>query len=463
MRTRDFVLWGLAHALLALGMVANPTLSLVHAAVVVGLGAVACLRASTAETALVLAGYVATCEVLWRMTDGAPFWEYSKYACALLLLLALTRLPARRTPTASGSILFVALLLPSVPLTLGYLDDSGEIRRAVSFYLAGPVCLAVAAAVLSQVRPADFILPRALLWLSFPILGIAAVALRSTVTAESIVFITESNLVTSGHYGPNQVSGILGFGALSLLVCALVTRRTGLRVVATLTAIWLTGQAVLTLSRGGVASAALGAFVFVLHTLPNRRARVSFALAGALIAGLLTWVVVPGLNRFTEGTLEERYTEWDTTGRAAIARADLELWSDHLVLGVGPGMSPRLRGAHPGTAAHTEFTRMVAEHGLLGATAILILLVMAGRAYLRAPSSLARGFAAACTVWSVSEMIHSAMRLTATAFAFGLAMLGTDRLGAMVVRQRRRPGRAAIGRAAGAATGGRAAAGIGGP
>ena len=426
--TQYFVVLAGLHVALAQALSAVPVLSLAHATAVVALGTLYCLRSPTAESALLLAGYVACSEVLWRMTGGAPFWEYSKYATILLLLLAVARLPRRRTPTATAAIVFMALLLPSVPLTLSYLDGTGEIRRALSFYLAGPACLAVAAAVFSQVRPNDLRLQTATQWMAFPIIGIASIALRSTAQANDLVFIAESNFVTSGHYGPNQVSGILGFGALILLLTALISSDFRFRIATTLVAIWLTAQAVLTLSRGGVLSAGIAIFVFVVHALPNRRARVSFAVAGLLFIGLTSWVVLPAINRFTEGTLQERYSEWDTSGRTMIAKADLDLWVDNLLLGVGPGMSPRLRSARPGTTAHTEFTRLVAEHGMLGAAAILVLVAMAARAYLRAPTSIARGFVAACTVWSTAEMVHSAMRLAATAFAFGLGMLGVDRL-----------------------------------
>ncbi len=426
--TQHFILWSAVHVLIAQGFVASPSLAFVHAGAVVVLGVMYCLRSPDAEAPLVLAGYVACAEVLWRMTGGAPVWEYSKYATILLLLVAATRLQKRRTPTATAAAVFFALLLPSVPLTLSYLDNLGAIRRALSFYLAGPACLAVAAAVFARVRPRDLRLHRATQWMAFPIIGIASIALRSTATANDLVFIKESNLITSGYYGPNQVSGVLGFGALILMLTSLTATSFRFRIATTLAALWLTSQAVLTLSRGGVLSAATALFVFIVHTLPNRRARISFVVAGLLFAGLLVWVIVPAINSFTRGTLEERYTDWDTSGRTVVAMADLDLWSENFLFGVGPGMSPRLRGARAGTAAHTEFTRLLAEHGLFGAGAILIMIAMAVRAYLRAPSALARGFAAACTVWAVSEMGHSAMRLAATAFAFGLGMIGADRL-----------------------------------
>ena len=50
--------------------------------------------------------------------------------------------PARPRPAIG----FVLLLLPSIPVTLASLDGFSEVRRALSFYLAGPLCLAASIA-----------------------------------------------------------------------------------------------------------------------------------------------------------------------------------------------------------------------------------------------------------------------------------------------------------------------------
>jgi hypothetical protein len=50
-----------------------------------------------------------------------------------------------------------------------------------------------------------------------PAVSIAALALFGILTNPDITFNTESNFATSGGFGPNQVSSMLGLGALSLL------------------------------------------------------------------------------------------------------------------------------------------------------------------------------------------------------------------------------------------------------
>jgi hypothetical protein len=121
--------------------------------------------------------------------------------------------------------------------------------------------------------------------------------------------------------------------------------------------------------------------------------------------------------------LEQRFSDLDTTLRGKIAQADLDLWFANPVLGVGPGISSRERLAFMGIASHTEYTRVLAEHGFAGLLALLALLWMATRAYFRAPNIQAQVWVSALVAWSLVEMSHAAMRVTAISFLFGLAMV----------------------------------------
>ena len=142
-------------------------------------------------------------------------------------------------------------------------------------------------------------------------------------------------------------------------------------------------------------------------------------------------MALPWLQDFTGGKFLERIRDTDLTGRDALMERDLELWSANAFLGVGPGRS-KLTDAETGnfSLAHTEFTRLIAEHGVLGALAFLLLLGMSCRAVTRARGGVPRGLAAGLQAWALLFMIHSAMRLAAPSFLFGLgagmAMLSLD-------------------------------------
>ena len=76
--------------------------------------------------------------------------------------------------------------------------------------------------------------------------------------------------------------------------------------------------------------------------------------------------------------------------------------------------------ARPG-AAHTELTRLLAEHGLLGAGAVTLLFVMAFRALQGARAMRDKALVAALLAWSLLTMSHMAMRIVAPSLVFGLA------------------------------------------
>jgi O-antigen ligase len=139
------------------------------------------------------------------------------------------------------------------------------------------------------------------------------------------------------------------------------------------------------------------------------------------VAGIFIFGVWPWMNSFTGGTLEERYSDFGSSGRVDIIRDDLRIFKEHPFMGVGPGMAPRYRYFfHSGAPAHTEFSRMLAEHGILGIGAIFLLIVMAIRNIRSAHQREGKALAVSLLVWSIAFMFINAMRLVAPAFLFGL-------------------------------------------
>jgi hypothetical protein len=129
---------------------------------------------------------------------------------------------------------------------------------------------------------------------------------------------------------------------------------------------------------------------------------------------------VPRLEQFTGGKLAERFETVETTNRGELMLDDIRIWGDHPVLGVGPGMVKIYRDELTG-AGHTEFTRLVAEHGMFGFISLLILISMAIRTLLRPGSPSNRGHRVIFLMWALLSMLHAAMRIAAFGFFFGLA------------------------------------------
>jgi len=382
------------------------------------------------------AAYAVGAEVLWRLSRAPLPWEYGKYAVSLVLLAAFLRSVKRGFPWIP--VVYFVLLLPAVAQTL-YEVPSKLAKDFISFYLSGPFCMAVCALFFSQLELDSARLQRLISWLVFPVASTAAAALFGLGTSESIEFGSGSNFAASGGFGPNQVSAILGLGALYLVLMALSLRLgKWLRLAAVLIAVWFCAHAVLSFSRTGIYLFGAGLLVAApflsLHRLLHPLTLVGACLA--IIAGLSAWTY---LERFSGGKLGQRFANVDLTGRDRIARQDLELWQKNMVFGVGIGMSGLERDEVGGTrvAAHTEYTRLLAEHGLLGIVALVLLLAAAALNVLRRRPSYAKPVMIAGTAWAMLYLAISGMRTAAPAFLIGLGLARATALPILTARRRR--------------------------
>jgi O-antigen ligase len=419
---RALLVWGgvfFGHVILAQLMLRMPTIGLLHATACVGIGIVIAVRRPLHEVAYVVA-YIAGSEVLWRMTRAGVFWEFGKYAVSAVLLVALVR--ARGKRNRALAIGYFGLLVPSAVLTILALDFNIA-RQQVSFNLSGPLCLMLSILFFSNLRLTADQLRHTFFSLIAPVLGIAGIAYFSTIAAVDLEFNGQSNSVTSGGFGPNQVSAMLGL-ALLFLIMTLFDRREVWRIKWPLLvlAILVATQTALTFSRGGLALAFSSAFVMALYLMRQRRARITLLVVGTLLFAVGKYVIVPRLDSFTEGKFSQRYVSTKTSNRALLAGYDIDIFVDNPVLGVGPGVASGMRGelGHFG-AAHTEFTRMLAEHGILGVASVFLLFVLAVRTIANARTLHARALVSAMLVWFALFLLVNAMRLAAPAFLFGLA------------------------------------------
>lgn len=422
-RDRYLFLFLVLHAPMAIALRAMVTVPRFHALGVLILGIWWATLGRRPAWAVAAAAYIAGAEILWRMTGTGLFWEFGKYGASLILLLVFLLLPDRRT-TYWGALLYLILLVPSAAITLQELGPSLA-RDAVSFNLSGPFSLAVAVLLFSSMEAAAVDLELVVFSLLAPTLGVLAICTYSTLTAGVIRFYAESNYVTSGGFGPNQVSALLGLGALLSLLLALQSPQAWRRAAFLGLTLWFLVQGVLTFSRGGLLNAVICIGFLLIHLVRQPRVRVMALAVLVLFTFLGAAVIFPRLNAYTGGALQERYSSTSVGMRQTLMEEDLSLWSENPVLGVGPGMSKYYRAGLRGmeVASHTEFTRLLSEHGTFGLLALLMLLVIAGVAYLRAPSALEKAWVSALSGWAFIEMSHSAMRIMAISFLFGLAMV----------------------------------------
>jgi O-antigen ligase len=407
------------HVPLALLMFQYQSIGLLHMVLTIAIGLWLIVSNRKYERAAYVCAYIVGAEVLWRMTKTPGFWESGKYAASLLFLIAILRHKRFEVPILP--IIYFVLLLPSLLIVFGKLGFEAS-RGEISFNLSGPLAIMMCALYFSQLRLTEEQFHRILLVISVPAFGIVTIALYHTLTGGEIQFANASNFRTSGGFGPNQVSSILGLAALVAFVYVLISRSriSNKAFLLGMTLLFATFSA-LTFSRGGLLTAATSGVMCSIFLLKNTRARLRFVLAGAVLLAGAYYVIVPRLDAFTNGAIISRFGNADLTGRDRIAMTDLRVWWDNPIFGVGPGMTSNYYESSVGLApAHTEFSRMLSDHGLLGLVSIMLLTFMAIDNVKRARNLQHRAVVIGLLIWTLLFMMSSAMRLLAPAFVFGL-------------------------------------------
>jgi O-antigen ligase len=423
-----FILLGI-HVPLGYLMYLSPYVATIHALVILVLGLWFIVHDPQPFRLIYLTGYVAGADVLWRMTQAKVFWEFGKYAIIILFILGLLKWKMR---LLHRSLLYIFLLIPSVFLTVFGGDSLLNARREISFNLSGPITMAIAIIFFSGVKLKIDKVWRLLFYAVMPIMSIVFLVMFNIYTAKAIYFTMGSNFIASGGFGPNQVSAILGLGALLCWLFIVTQNRfTAVCWIISGMMIAFLMQSMLTFSRGGVANFLVAALFATPFLVAGRHKILSVMMTGIIILGIFGAVIIPKMEHFTKGALGDRFSDTSTTGRWQIMKQDLELWQENFLLGVGPGRSATERfqidrpmifnsSTSLTAAAHSEYSRLLAEHGLLGLMALFLLGFMFLQAFLSAPTPRAKGLTLAFMLWSLAYMGHAAMRLSAISYFFAL-------------------------------------------
>ena len=411
--TRSWILFLLGHGPLVLAIKSNPLVATAHALITLAVG-LRCLRFRSPAPLICAMGYIIASEPLGRVGRAMIFYETANYSLVGLSLLAIVRYRTLQRADKSALIYFI-LLLPSL-LVLPSFD-----RRAISFNLSGPFALTTCVLFLSSLRFPPRVLARVSLTMLGPIMGFVFLASFSTYTAvEPINFYVSKT--AAGGLGNNQASSILGLGALMAFVYVCIAPRPrSLRWFVAGVGLWCGVQGALTFSRGGVATAigAIAAVSFFL--LRDRRFRGAVVVRVIVIALIVLYIAVPFLDALTTGSFRERFTDTHLTGRDRIIEADFIAFRENPIFGVGPGQSKEYHARTFSRAStHTEYSRLLAEHGSFGLAALALLVWMAFRRLIRPSPHAGKALAAGFTVWAMLFMFHAAMRMAAAAFVFAL-------------------------------------------
>ncbi len=432
------------HAFLGFVLFLFPLLSKVYGIAILVFGIYFITQSKNKHNeALLMAAYAVSAEIVLRMTGGAFVNEYGKYLVMLFLFLGMLFSGFSRNALVYW--LFLFFLVPSVVLSTVTLDITTDVKKAIVFNISGPVCLGISAIYCYKRELTFQRLLGIITAFSLPLLCLVTYLYFYTPNIQDVVTGTQSNFETSGGFGPNQVSTILGLGIFIFFVQLMLNSSNGiLQIINGGLVLFFAYRGLITFSRGGIYTgvAMILLLLAILYFQANFQTKPK--IAGIIVLSFLATLAVWSYSSIkTNGLLDKRYANQDAagrekksqlSGREILIESELKMFYENPILGVGVGKNKELRKSQTGIdlATHNEITRMLAEHGTLGIVGLLILLITP--LYLFAvdrQNILALSF----FVFWLLTINHAAMRLSAPAFIYALSLLKVYREAPVVHRK----------------------------
>ena len=420
------------HAFLGFVLFLFPFFSKVYGIAILVFGIYFIIQSKNKQNeALLMAAYAVSAEIMLRMTGGTFVNEYGKYLVMLFLFLGMLFSGFSRNALVYW--LFLFFLVPSVVLSTVTLDITTDVKKAIVFNISGPVCLGISAIYCYKRELTFQRLLGIITAFSLPLLCLVTYLYFYTPNIQDVVTGTQSNFETSGGFGPNQVSTILGLGIFIFFVQLMLNSSNGiLQIINGGLVLFFAYRGLITFSRGGIYTgvAMILLLLAILYFQANFQTKPK--IAGIIVLSFLATLAVWSYSSIkTNGLLDKRYANQDAagrekksqlSGREILIESELKMFYENPILGVGVGKNKELRKSQTGIdlATHNEITRMLAEHGTLGIVGLLILLITP--LYLFAvdrQNILALSF----FVFWLLTINHAAMRLSAPAFIYALSLL----------------------------------------
>ena len=389
------------------------------------------LRKNANNEALFVAAYIVGAEVFLRMTEGNLFEQFAKYGVMGILLIGM--IYRGFSKNALPYWIFGLLLLPAIFLSFFTLNFDTDIRKAITFNIIGPITLMVSAIYCYQRKISFEQIKTIINMLAYPLMATLVYMYLYTPSVKDVVTNTESNFETSGGFGPNQVSTILGLGIFLFFVKIVLSSKTVLiRNINVLFFVIITFRGIVTFSRGGVITGFVMIIIVVLLLLYYTKSKAKSKVVMLVVFGLFALVGIWSYSSIqTSGLIDKRYANQDArgreklsklTGRERLIESEFKMFLDNPIFGIGVGKNKEYRLETTGidAASHNEITRMLAEHGMFGLFGLIILLITPMVLYLNNQQNI---FVFSFVVFWILTINHAAMRLAAPAFVYALSLL----------------------------------------
>ncbi|MHC0447327.1 O-antigen ligase family protein [Flavobacterium sp. 3-218] len=425
----------LIHIVVGLAIFVVPFLSKIYALLIPVVGLSIVIRNQNKNNEVIfVSAYLVGIEVFLRMTGGNFNNEYVKFLVIFFMIVGMFY--SNFSIKSFLYVVFLFLLVPGVLVVSSAENIDFDIKKAIVFNLSGALCLAIASIYMYKKRFSFSQLQNVLVAIGLPIISTVIYLFLYNPSVKDVVTGTQSNFETSGGFGPNQVSTILGLGMFVFFSQLVLFSKSKKEIfINFILLILVSYRAIATFSRGGVITGVVMILLLllILFSFSNdkgkRKIILVFLFAGILGAGIFAYTSLQ-----TYGMIEKRYANKDGKGREkkdrlggreAVIDTDLKLFLDNPILGIGVGMGKENRKETLGqaVAAHSEISRLLSEHGLFGIFSFLILLFAPFALYINNRQHIY--FFSFFLFWLLT-INHAALRIAAPAFVYALCLLSVQ-------------------------------------
>jgi len=433
MKEKQYILLVLFNILIGIVIFYIRPLSIVYAILIPVVGLYYVIKNQNRNHEVLYASaYIVGSEVFLRMTGGNLLYESSKYG--VMVFLALGMYYSGFSKNAVPYWIYLILLLPGVIIATETLNMQTDLRKAIAFNISGPACLGIASLYCYNRKISLSQLNGILLAAALPVLSTTIYLILYTPDLKEVLVGTGSNAATSGGFGPNQVATLLGMGMFVFFSRLLLESKTKLMFIINLIILFnITYRGLVTFSRGGMLTGFIMIIILLAYLFLKTKSYGRFNLSRILIfmsiAFFMTWGYT---SNQTGGLIDKRYANKDAAGRVKesnlsgredIWNSEMDDFLDHPVFGVGVGKALEIREEKSGgniIASHSEISRTLAEHGMMGIIALLIVLFTPIFLFLNNQQHV---YMFCFILFWLLTINHAAMRIAAPAFVYSLSLL----------------------------------------
>ena len=381
---------------------------------------------------LYVSAYAIGSEVILRMTGGYVLFEIAKYSIVIYMIMGIYF--SGFSKNSFPYWIFLIILIPGVIIGATTLNLDASVRKQISFNISGEVCLGISAIYCYQRNVTLKEINNILLSILLPLITTITFMFLYAPSVREVVTGTDSNFATSGGYGPNQVSTIIGLGVFIMFTrVVFYSQEKWSKIINIFLLFLFTFRGLMTFSRGGIYCALIMVIflIIILFTVVKRSSKNKIIMM--ILFSIVSVSIIWGYSSLeTGGMINKRFANQDAAGRVkasrlsgreAIIENEIELFLDNPIMGIGVGKGKeyRLEELKDITAtSHNEVSRMLAEHGSFGILALLILGLTPLALYINNRQHI---YLLPLFIFWLLTINHAAMRLAAPAFVYALSLL----------------------------------------